>query len=100
MTIKRNSFSVMVIMAALIFMAPVSWSLNSQSSNSQCTVTSSSDWKNTVDFPYDSFMNYGTANWIKFTILLCDPERFIFRTAKNTSSTMSLQKSGSILFWV
>ncbi|MCP4104793.1 MAG: hypothetical protein GY749_04535, partial [Desulfobacteraceae bacterium] len=79
MTIKRNSFSVMVIMAVLIFMIPVSWSSNSQSLNSQCTVTSSSDWKNTVDFPHDSFMNYGTANWIKFTILLCDPETVYFQ---------------------
>ncbi|MCP4344265.1 MAG: hypothetical protein GY795_01915, partial [Desulfobacterales bacterium] len=73
MTIKRNSFSVMVIMAVLIFMAPVSWS-----SNSQCTVTPSSDWKNTIDFPYDSLMNYTGSfealGWIKFTILLCDPD--------------------------
>ncbi|MCP4344562.1 MAG: hypothetical protein GY795_03425 [Desulfobacterales bacterium] len=58
-------------------MIPVSWS-----SNSQCIVTSSSDWKNTVDFPHDSFMNYGTANWIKFTVLLCDSETVYFQDSK------------------
>ncbi|MCP4352943.1 MAG: hypothetical protein GY795_46425, partial [Desulfobacterales bacterium] len=76
MTTKINTygirFSVKLIIAALIFMASASYS------HSQCTVTPSSDWKNTIDFPYDSLMNYTGSfealGWIKFTILLCDPD--------------------------
>ncbi|MCP4353284.1 MAG: hypothetical protein GY795_48150, partial [Desulfobacterales bacterium] len=49
----------------------------------QCTVTPSSDWKNTIDFPYDSLMNYTGSfealGWIKFTILLCDPDTVYFQ---------------------
>ncbi|MCP4106967.1 MAG: hypothetical protein GY749_15755, partial [Desulfobacteraceae bacterium] len=84
MTTKINTygirFSVKLIIAALIFMASASYS------HSQCTVTPSSDWKNTISFPYDPFMGYtgsfGTPTWIKFTILLCDPDTVYFQDSK------------------
>ncbi len=48
-----------------------------------CTVTPSPFWRNTVDFPDDSFRVVGTSdsnpNWIKFAILLCDPTKVYFQ---------------------
>ena len=81
MTQKRTSygirFSVATIITALIFMISV------PSSHSQCTVTPSSDWKNTIDSYYDPFLKYGTnsenTSWVKFTILLCDPDKVYFQ---------------------
>ncbi len=48
-----------------------------------CPVTPSSFWKNTIDFPDDPFRVQGTSSsnpdWVKFTILLCDPTKVYFQ---------------------
>ncbi|MCP4903141.1 MAG: hypothetical protein GY906_39775 [bacterium] len=48
-----------------------------------CDVNVAESWKNTINFPDDSFRVQGdtTANpdWIKFTILLCDPTTVYFQ---------------------
>ena len=49
-----------------------------------CTVSPSTDWKNRVDFLTDPFRHVGelaevSPGWVKFSILLCDPERVVYQ---------------------
>ncbi len=57
---------------------------------SSCTVSPSAEWKDSIDFPYDSFAaseggyGEGVANrWIKFAILPCDPNTVYFQNSRN-----------------
>ncbi len=51
----------------------------------QCTVTPSASWKNTIEFPNDPFRftgsSAGSPGWVKFTILLCDPDTVYYQDA-------------------
>jgi len=73
-TIRQGWAAVMIALMLAIFTQPL---------YAQCTVTPSSSWKNTIDFPTDPFRVYGTSaedpGWLKFTILLCDPETVYFQ---------------------
>ena len=48
-----------------------------------CEVTPSAYWKNTTTFPYDPFhvvsMSADIPDWVKFTIMACDPETVYYQ---------------------
>ncbi|MBK8913103.1 MAG: hypothetical protein IPM64_00635 [Phycisphaerales bacterium] len=48
-----------------------------------CPVTPSPAWKNTLDGPFDPFVvsPFESPGWVKFTILLCDPQRVYFQNS-------------------
>ncbi|QOJ13326.1 MAG: hypothetical protein HRU75_01165 [Planctomycetia bacterium] len=50
-----------------------------------CTVTPAPAWKNTLDGPYDPFVvsPFQSPVWVKFTILLCDPQRVYFQNSNS-----------------
>lgn len=54
-----------------------------ESSAQPCTVTPHSSWKNTIQYPDEPFRVYGTGSgnpdWVKFTILLCDPDSVYYQ---------------------
>ncbi|HLU50007.1 MAG TPA: hypothetical protein VK116_18035, partial [Planctomycetota bacterium] len=53
---------------------------------SDCSVTARPSWKPTVEFPFEPFRHEGelasqTSTWIKFTILLCEPDKVYFQNS-------------------
>ncbi len=73
----------------VLAVATLMLALLTQPLQAYCKVTPSSSWKNTIDFPADPFGVYGKSaenpGWLKFTILLCDPETVYFQDSNDYS---------------